>query len=143
VMALAAKHRLVLASGHIAPGDALMVFREARKQGVQHMVATHAMDLAGKMNMDQMLEAASLGAIIEFDFRNTLGPGGRSDAIRKIGPERCLISEFWTRGQPGEYAGLKGAGAFATAMHNRGFTDRELDVMLKENPAKLLELSRE
>jgi len=34
-----------------------------------------------------------------------------------------------------------GVGAFVDAMHARGFTDRELDIMFKENPAKLLGLS--
>ena len=120
-----------------------MVFRDGRSQGVQHMIATHAMDLAGKMNMDQMLEAAKLGAVIEFDFRNILSEGGRrADAIRKIGPERCLISEFWTRVQPPkEYGNFDGVGAFAEAMRARGFTDHELDLMFKENPARLLALS--
>ena len=119
-----------------------MVFREGRRQGVRHMIATHAMDLAGRMNMDQMLEAAKLGAIIEFDFRNVLDEGGRrADAIRKIGPEHCFISEFWTKaGPPREYGGLDGVGAFAEAMRARGFTDRELDLMFKENPARVLGL---
>ena len=118
-----------------------MVFREAKRQGVQHMIATHAMDLVSRMNMDQMLQAVKLGAIIEFDFRNTLGPGGRVDAIRKIGPEHCLISEFWTKDDaPREYGGLDGVGAFVETMHTHGFTDRELDLMFKENPARLLGL---
>lgn len=142
-----AKHDLILASGHIAPEEALMVFREGRRQGVQHMIATHAMDLAGKMNIDQMLEAAKLGVIIEFDFRKMLRENG-SDAIRKIGPERCLISEFWTAGlgtdkaqAPLEYVGLDGVGAFVEAMHAHNFTDHELDLMFKGNPARLLGLS--
>jgi hypothetical protein len=106
------------------------------------MIATHAMDLAGKMNMDQMLEAAKLGAIIEFDFRNIREEDGvRIDAIRKIGPERCLISEFWTQRSPRIYAGLDAAGQFVEAMHARGFTDSELDMMFKGNPAKLLGLA--
>jgi hypothetical protein len=142
VISMVAKQDLILASGHIAPEEALMVFREGRSQGVHRMIATHAMDLAGKMNMDQMLEAAKLGAIVEFDFRNILDESGvRADAIRKIGPERCLISEFWTQKSPRVYAGLEGAGEFVEAMHARGFTDRELDIMLKENPARLLGLS--
>jgi hypothetical protein len=46
------------------------------------MIATHAMDLAGKMNIDQMQEAVKLGAIIEIDYRNAfdecaIGAGGR------------------------------------------------------------------
>jgi microsomal dipeptidase-like Zn-dependent dipeptidase len=106
------------------------------------MIATHAMDLAGKMSLEQMAEAAKLGAMIEFDFRNVLDEGSRrADAIRKIGPEHCFISEFWTKtGPPREYGGLDGVGAFAEAMRARGFTDRELDLMFKENPARVLGL---
>src|SRR5579872_2749355 len=142
VIAAVAKYDLILASGHIAPQEALMVFREGRSQGVHRMIATHAMDLAGKMNMDQILEAAKLGTIIEFDFRNiTDEKGVRMDAIRKIGPERCLISEFWTQKSPRVYAALDGVGQFVDAMHARGFTDRELDMMFKDNPARLLDLS--
>jgi predicted metal-dependent phosphotriesterase family hydrolase len=50
---------------------------------------------------------------------------------------RCLISEFWTQKSPGVYAGLDGVGKFVEAMHAHGFTDSELDMMFKENPAKL------
>jgi hypothetical protein len=141
VIAIVAKHGLVIASGHILAEEALMVFREAKRQGVQHMIATHAFDLAGKMTVEQMKEAAKLGAFIEFDFRNTL-EGGRMDAIRAVGPEFCFISEFWTKvDAPKEYGGLAGIGAFAEAMRAHGFTDRELDLMFKENPAKALGLA--
>ena len=141
VISIVAKHGLVLASGHIAPDEALMVFREAKRQGVQHMIATHAFDLAGKMTVEQMQEAAKLGAFIEFDFRNTL-EGGRMDAIRKVGPRFCFLSEFWTKvSAPKEYGGLDGVGAFAEAMRAHGFTDGELDLLFKENPVKALGLT--
>jgi uncharacterized protein DUF6282 len=141
VIAIVAKHGLVIASGHILAEEALMVFREAKRQGVQHMIATHAFDLAGKMTVEQMKEAAKLGAFIEFDYRNTL-EGGRMDAIRAVGPEFCFISEFWTKvDAPKEYGGLAGIGSFAEAMRAHGFTDRELDLMFKENPAKALGLA--
>ena len=141
VISIIAKHGLVLASGHIAPEEALMVFREAKRQGVQHMIATHAFDLAGKMTVEQMQEAAKLGAFIEFDFRNTL-EGGRIDAIHKVGPQFCFISEFWTKvSAPKEYGGPEGVGAFAEALRARGFTDGELDLLFKENPARALGLT--
>ena len=140
VISVIARHRLALASGHIAPEDALMVFREARSQGVERLIATHPMELAGKMTLPQMQEAAKLGAIIEVDFRNAL-EGGRVDNIRALGPEHCLISEFWTKNEfPVEYAGLDGVGAFAAAMRGHGFTDADLDIMFKRNPARLLGL---
>ena len=147
VLSLIAKHDLVLASGHVLASDALLVFREARSLGVKHMIATHAMDLSGKMTIPQMEEAIRLGAIVEFDYRNIFDDGGvRLDAIRKIGPEHCLVSEFWTN-KPGvlprEYAGLGGAGDWVAEMRRHGFTDRELDSMVKENPARLLGLAVE
>src|SRR5712691_229122 len=141
VISIVAKHGLVIASGHILPEEALMVFREAKRQGVQHMIATHAFDLAGKMTLAQMQEAAKLGAFIEFDYRNTL-EGGRMDAIRKVGPQFSFLSEFWTKvDAPKEYGGLDGVGAFAQTMRAHGFTDREIDLLFKENPAKALGLT--
>jgi hypothetical protein len=156
VISVIAKNGFVLASGHIAAGDALMVFREARLQGVQHMIATHPMYGFGKMTMDQMLEAAKLGAFIEVDFRNgisheSVGPAedvaSLAEVIRRVGPEHCFLSEFWTKGDytgsylPTEYGNLDTVGAFVEAMHAHGFTDRDLDLLAKQNPARLLGLS--
>ncbi len=140
VLSIVARHGLVIASGHIAPEEALMLFREARRQGVQHMIATHAMDLAGRMTLEQMQQAAKLGAFIEFDMRNVL-EGGRVDAIRTLGPQVCFLTEFWTRaGTASEYASLEGIGAFAEAMRARGFSDADLDLLFKVNPARILGL---
>jgi predicted metal-dependent phosphotriesterase family hydrolase len=122
-----------------SPPKSVDGLREAKRQGVQHMIATHAFDLAGKMTIEQMQEAAKLGAFIEFDFRNTL-EGGRS--IRKVGPQFVFLSEFWTKNSaPKEYGVPEGVGAFAAAMRAHGFTDRDLEVMFKENPAKALGLT--
>jgi hypothetical protein len=139
-LAVIAKNNFTLASGHLVPEDALLAFREARATGVQRLIATHAADLTGKMTLDQMKEAAKLGAWIEFDYRNTLEEN-RTDLIRGVGPEHCFLSEFWTKNQaPKEYAGAAGVGAFAAEMKKRGFTDRELEMMFKDNPAKAIGL---
>ena len=140
IISIIAKNNLVLASGHVVPEDALLAFREAKAAGVKLLIATHAADLAGKMTVEQMREAAKLGAYIEFDYRNTLD-GGRTDMIRQVGPEHCFLSEFWTKNQvPKEYAGAAGIGAFAAEMKKRGFTDRELDMMFRDNPARAIGL---
>jgi hypothetical protein len=139
-LAVIAKNNFTLASGHVLAEDALLAFREARAAGVQRLIATHAADLTGKMTLDQMKEAAKLGAWIEFDYRNTLEEN-RTDLIRGVGPEHCFLSEFWTKNQPPkEYAGAAGVGAFAAEMKKRGFTDRDLEMMFKDNPAKAIGL---
>ena len=72
VISVIAKYGLVLATGHNSAAEALMILREGRAQGVQHMVVTHAMDNPICMKVPQMKEAVELGALIEFDYRLVL-----------------------------------------------------------------------
>ncbi len=66
VIALAAKHDLVLEMGHSAPQESLLIIAEAKRQGVKHMLVTHAMaSPGGSMTLAQMREAAKLGALLE------------------------------------------------------------------------------
>jgi len=66
VIASIAKHGLVLATGHVSADEGLMLVREAKRQGVQHIVITHAMNDPIRMTVPQMQEAAKLGALVEF-----------------------------------------------------------------------------
>ncbi|MBM3778037.1 MAG: hypothetical protein FJW23_07320 [Acidimicrobiia bacterium] len=154
MIALIAKHDLVLATGHLSPAEGLEVLREARRQGAKRTIVTHPMDAGVFMNAAQMREAIALGAFLEFDFRNVLtGKSTRPfqttpitreklDIIREVGPENVIIDEFWSKGQrePREYGGPDEMAAWVKAMNEQGFSNRELDLMCKENPAKLLGL---
>jgi len=144
VVALIAKHRLVLATGHIAPAEALSLLDEARRQRVQHMVVTHAMNEPVLMTIPQMQQAAKYGAFIEFVGGSlaTADANARmdrfADAIRKIGPESCILSS--DLGQKGNALPPDGFAAFITALRTRGFSEQETDTMSKRNPARLLGL---
>jgi hypothetical protein len=61
VISVIGKHNLVMATGHVSAEEGLMLIREARIQGVQHMVVTHAMLAPIHMSDAQMLEAAKMG----------------------------------------------------------------------------------
>jgi hypothetical protein len=144
VIALIAKHGLVLATGHSTPDEGLMLLREARRQGVRGMVVTHAMNAPVLMDLAEMQEAAKLGAFVEFVGGSLAGDGAgaRMDrfagAVRKIGPESCILSS--DLGQEGNALPPDGFAAFLLAMRARGFSEREVDLMSKENPARLLGL---
>ena len=144
VIALIAKHNLVLATGHSSPEEGLMLLREARRQGVQRMVVTHAMNAPISMSVPQMQEATKLGAFIEFVGSSPVSADARTrydgfaDAIRKIGPAFCILSS--DLGQMGNPLPVDGFGAFLVALRERGFTQQEIDWMSKENPAKVLGL---
>jgi hypothetical protein len=143
-IAVVAKHGLVLATGHSSSTEGLMLLREGRRQGVQRMVVTHAMNAPVLMNVPQMQEAAKLGAFIEFVGGSlaTADAGARldrfADAIRQIGPEFCILSS--DLGQMGNALPPDGFGAFLVALRGRGFTEQDVDRMSKHNPARLLGL---
>jgi uncharacterized protein DUF6282 len=144
VIGLVAKHGLVLATGHSAPGEGLMLLREGRQQGVRQMIVTHAIQAPVLMDVAQMKEAASLGAFIEFVGGSPEGQGAapRIDsiaaAIRQVGVASSILSS--DLGQQGNPLPPDGFGAFIEALRARGFSDRDLDVMAKQNPARLLGL---
>ena len=63
VIAVIAKDKLIMATGHVSAEEGLMLIRESRKQGVQHMVVTHAMIAPIHMSNAQMLEAGEDGSL--------------------------------------------------------------------------------
>ena len=144
VIALIAKNRLALATGHSSPSEAMLLLREGQRQGVRAMVVTHAMNTPVLMNVAQMQEAAKTGAFIEFVGGNPTGGNAAerlnqfADAIRKIGPQSVILST--DLGQPNNPLPPDGFGAFLAALRARGFSTQELALMAKQNPARLLGL---
>jgi hypothetical protein len=143
VIALIAKHDLVLATGHSTPAEVLMLLREARSAGARRSVVTHATQTPVLMDVGQMQEAAKLGAFIEFVGGNPNGAAAArldamADAIRRVGPQFVIVSS--DLGQVGNPLPPDGFGAFLTALRARGFSAAEVDRMAKQNPATLLGL---
>jgi hypothetical protein len=144
VIAVIAKHDLVMATGHTSAEEALMLTREARAQGVKHMVVTHAMLQPIHMSDAQMAEAAKMGAYIEFVYNGLIGSYKESSfedyarAIRKVGVEHCILSS--DMGQPGNPLHPDGLIALFDGLKKQGITQAEIDRMAKENPARLLGL---
>jgi hypothetical protein len=144
VIAVIAKRDLVLATGHSAPQETLLVLREAKRQGVRRMIVTHAMNTPVSMTVAEMQEAASLGALIEFVGGSLTSADAETrmnryaDAIRQIGPEFCVLSS--DLGQQGNALPPDGFGDFLVSLRRRGFTSEEVDRMAKQNPARLLGL---
>lgn len=144
VVAVIARHQLIMATGHVAPAEALMLLREGKRLGVRSMVVTHAMNTPVSMTVPQMQEAAKEGAFIEFVGGTMLSADAAArvdrfaNAIRTIGPEFCILSS--DLGQKGNPLPADGLAAFILALKARGFGDRELDRMSKQNPATLLGL---
>jgi hypothetical protein len=144
VIASIARHDLVLATGHTSATEALLLLQEGHRQGVRHMVVTHAMNPPIEMDVAGMRAAIKQGAFVEFVGGSLSEPGAaaRLDryvaAMREIGPESCIAAS--DLGQKNNPVPTVGFAQFVRELRNRGLTPRDTDRMTKENPATLLGL---
>src|SRR5580700_9215769 len=146
VIALAAKYQLTLETGHSSAQDGLLIVHEARRKGVQHVVATHAMASPVLMTIPQMQEAARDGAYIEFVYGSTLPADNGANAvipmseyvkaIRAIGAQSCILSS--DLGQPQRPLHPDGLAMFFAALRKEGISQADIDLMSKTNPAHAL-----
>ncbi len=144
VIALAARHNLTLETGHSSAAEGLLLVREARRQGVQHVVVTHAMLAPVRMTVAQMRQAAADGAYLEFVYNGLIGKAKESEprdyavAIRQIGAAHCILAS--DLGQPGNPLHPDGLAAFFAALRREGIPQADIDLMSRANPARALGL---
>jgi hypothetical protein len=145
VIEVISKHRLIMATGHSTPEENLMLIHEARQQGVAKIVVTHAMMAPIHMSIEQMCEAASLGAFIEFVYNGLVGPykefefADYAQAIRGIGPSRCVLAS--DLGQPVNPLHPDGLVEFFAGLIHEGISQSEIECISKQNPEYLLGVS--
>jgi Family of unknown function (DUF6282) len=127
--------RMVLATGHATPEEHLMLAKEGRGLGL-NVLLTHPGDIP------QLAEAARLGAFIELNASGIYKtPSQRAAAaafVRKVGAEHIIVAT-----DCGQMSNVYPSDCLALAargMRAHGVTQRELDLMYKFNPAKLLGL---
>ncbi len=146
VLAIVAREKLALATGHSSPQEDLMLLREGRKAGITRMVVTHAVLSPVSMSVDQMQEAARLGAYIEFVYNALLpsatgGPttfDAYAKAMHAVGAEHCILSS--DLGQAVNPVHTVGWKAYLEGLRKAGVTPAEIDLMARRNPARLLVL---
>jgi Tat protein secretion system quality control protein TatD with DNase activity len=138
--------RLALSTGHLSPVEALMVIREAKQQGVEQIVVTHAMGHPVNMSVDQMKEAAGLGAFVEFAAGFVVGSRAEfsmqqyHDAIRAVGLDHVILSSDsgqMNRPMPDDMMAY-----VAGQLRAKGMTTAELRKIMVENPARLLGITQ-
>ena len=139
ILDIVADSGMVLASGHVSPEEAIELFSRAAERGVSRMVATHP---AGIATAAQMREMASLGAHIEYTFlacmpsRMTMTVAELADSIRKIGPDRCVLTTDF--GQPENPPPAEGMRMAIASLLQAGLTAEEITKVVKDNPLRLL-----
>jgi hypothetical protein len=144
VIALIARHDLVLATGHVTPEEALLILRAAKAAGVKKMIVTHPMFAPQYtwMSVEQLRMAADLGAFIEITGNSIVrDPQAKPRvvaAIRAIGPRHFVVStDSGLVGTPNVSDTLA---MVAKAFRAEGVSELDLNAMFKNNPAFVLGL---
>lgn len=138
-----------LATGHLSYPEVKVLVKEARRMGLERIQITHADSLYSYTTAEQQLELANMGAIIEHHLARCMpvafkGKEGRMEPeeivsnIKKVGAERCTLgSDFGQLFNPHPVDGFR---MFVRTMLKCGITEKEMDWLIRKNPARLLGL---
>ena len=140
IFTLVAEHDLVLATGHSAPEEVLLLLPEMQRLGVRRILITHV--FGQNATLEQMRSMADAGAVMEIDWLAVYS-GGRTideyvEAINAIGAEHFLMSS--DLGQATNPLHAEGLRAYIQALRGAGISDADIDTMIRVNPARLLGL---
>jgi microsomal dipeptidase-like Zn-dependent dipeptidase len=151
IFKLIAQNGLVLATGHSSADESLAIIAAAREAGIKQILVTHVLAEAVHATPEHMRKMAALRALMECTWlTHFAGAAGAinvgkpvpiaelSRAIRDVGAEHFVISsDFGQQGNPTPPDGMR---AFITALRAEGMSEREIDLLARRNPARLLGL---
>jgi predicted metal-dependent phosphotriesterase family hydrolase len=136
---------VVLATGHISPEESIALIDEAKSKGIEHVVVTHVSSTIIGATIEQQKIMAKKGAILEHVWTiclprpDRLGqhPSEISDAIKAVGAKHCVMGT-----DLGNYYHhpVDGFRSYILHMKALGISDGDIDIMTRENPARILGL---
>jgi Family of unknown function (DUF6282) len=135
VLKLAARHQLVVATGHLGAPEIRAVAEAALEAGVRHVVVTHPDFPQQDLTLDDQLALAQMGVFLERCFATPFT--GNCDwarmlaGIKATGPGQTIVAT--DLGQPGNPPVEDGLALMADALHAADFTDGEIATMIVDN----------
>lgn len=136
---------VVLDTCHLNAKESYELVIEAKKIGLNKIVVTHPNCSVNKMTIPEQRELAEAGALLSYAFLPCMPmydgqqPGEIAEMIKQVGPQRCiLVSDF---GQVQNPTVVEGMRMFITHLLIAGLSDKEIRVMVRDNPQMLLNFS--
>ena len=152
VLTICARQKLVVNTGHLAAAEALAVIAAAREAGADRIIVTHAQFEVVHMSLEEMKQAAGMGAKMELCAAGPLmGPQAHLpwmrawrqvriqesvEAIRSLGPQHFVLGT--DLGQAGNPTHADGLQMYVTELKAQGITKDEIKTMGSEVPGGLL-----
>jgi hypothetical protein len=138
---LIGRHDMILATGHLGRDEIFALVKAAKEMGLRKVLVTHAEFPSQNLSAEEQTQLSDLGAWIEHCF-TTMYTGkatweGVFEAIRRTGPERCILST--DLGQTINPPVAEGFAMFAQKLLDAGFPATKIQRMAVTNPAAWVE----
>ena len=140
VLALVHEHDALLATSHLSPDEIIAVAEACRDQDTK-LVVTH-IRWTPAYDLELAKRAIEFGATVEIagstvgGYTNRFPIGEVVEAIEEFGPQALIIaSDAGGVRHPRPHEAIR---ILATNLAELGVPERDLDLMLKENPARLV-----
>ena len=137
------ENNCVLATGHLAVGETMLLVEKAVEMGITRIIITHP--IYQRIGMDvRMQQALAMmdGVYIEHNYAMYLVDkiliGTIAEQIKAVGAAKCIISS--DMGQCNSPSPSEGLREFCRLLLAEGITEEELRLMGEINPRKLLGL---
>lgn len=134
--------RVILGTGHLYLEETQKLIDKAIDCGVKKIVMQHPEYLI-EASIDEMVAIADKGVFIEhsmvFYVTDMIEREYLKEMIRAVGAERTIIAS--DLGQTYNPVPMEGFRKCIEVMLDLGIRDEEIDLMIKKNPAKLLDLN--
>lgn len=136
-------HDVILSTGHLSLNETIQLIKEGKKRGIQKILVTHPDHFFILMPTKVQKELTRKGVFFDRCFPNhntsPITMEGMAKRIREIGVAfNILTSDF---GQPENPFPVEGIRNYIRQLISLGFSDQEIDQMVRINPSRLLNLS--
>jgi hypothetical protein len=146
ILEIMQKNDLVLGTGHISVPEIYAITEEARRRRIK-VTITHPVSkgVGSTLTIEQQKELVGRGAYIDHCFvfcmplLGGLAPAIMVDSIKAVGAEHCILSTDF--GQAINPSPAEGFRMMLAHMLKLGMSEKELETMVKSNPAELLDLN--
>lgn len=141
ILNIIAEKNLVLGTGHLNPQEIFNVLDECHSRGIKKVVVNHpltqvvgaSLDEQKEMSRKSYLEHCWVATMPQHDKLDTLI---MADTIKEVGARNCILAtDFGQKHNPQPVVGMK---MMVETLMKHGISWKEITVMCKDNPKKLL-----
>jgi hypothetical protein len=143
VLALAAEHDVLVATGHLDGGEIAALLAAARDAGVRRFLVQHPFFTVPGLRAEELEPLAEQGAVVELTYLN-ISPLWRTSTVEqaaqtlsRLGGDAVVVSS--DAGQAHNPSPPEALRSFAQALHETGVDRVELTRALRDTPLRLIE----